>query len=164
MDEPFYKDGLRFSCARCSGCCRGGPGYVFLSKADLARLLGRFGLGFPEFFRRYCTLVDTGIGFALSFAEKKNYDCIFWGAEGCSIYEDRPVQCSTFPFWNSVLATPETWAEAGDDCPGINNGELRSREYIEERLWLRRSEGQILIDAQMARRPELIDADTLLGS
>lgn len=164
MEEPFYAGGLHFTCSRCSACCRGGPGYVFLAKVDLARLLKRFCLGFPDFFERYCTLVDTGIGFALSLKEKKNYDCIFWEGGGCSIYEDRPVQCTTFPFWNSIVASPESWADAGTDCPGINHGELRSREYIEERLWMRRSAGQILLDAKMARRPELIDADTLLGS
>ena len=35
MSEPFYAEGLRFSCERCSACCRGEPGYVFLTKEDL---------------------------------------------------------------------------------------------------------------------------------
>lgn len=164
METPFYSDGLRFSCTRCSGCCRGGPGHVFLAKDDLRRLLARFHLDFPPFFARYCTLVDTGTGYALSLKEKRNYDCIFWEGQGCSVYEDRPVQCSTFPFWDSVLSSRESWKDHGQDCPGIGKGELRSREHIEECLWKRRAAGSIRIDAQMARRPELIDADTILGS
>lgn len=71
MEEPFYAGGLRFSCERCSGCCRGGPGYVFLSKDDLARLLSRFRLGFPDFYKRYCTLVDTGYRICAELGRKK---------------------------------------------------------------------------------------------
>jgi hypothetical protein len=99
----------------------------------------------------------------LSLAEKKNYDCVFWDQGGCAVYEDRPVQCSTFPFWSSILVSRESWLEAARDCPGIGKGELRAREYIEELLWRRRAAGTILLDAESARKPENIDANTILG-
>jgi Fe-S-cluster containining protein len=163
MEDPFYSDGLRFSCSRCSSCCRGGPGYVFLSKDDLGRILACLQLDFPSFFKKYCSLVDMGTGYALSLAEKKNYDCIFWEDKGCALYENRPIQCSTFPFWSSILGSRESWDDAGRDCPGIGHGELRSREYIEESLWARRAAGTIILGYEEARKPESIDADTLLG-
>ncbi len=164
MTEPWYQDGLSFACARCSGCCRGGPGYVFLAKEDLRRLLNRLSLDFPTFFRRYCTLVNIGTGWALSLGERRNYDCVFWSDQGCSVYEDRPVQCSTYPFWSSIMESRKSWQAAGDDCPGIGRGELRSPEYIEKRLGERRDAGTIVLDDNAARSPESIDADTLLGS
>lgn len=163
MGDVFYGEGLRFSCARCSSCCRGGPGYVFLSKEDLRRLLARLSLAFPAFFAEYLTTVDMGTGYALSLREKPNYDCVFWGEAGCAVYEDRPVQCSTFPFWSSILASEEDWLDAGRDCPGIGRGELRSRAYIEERLHARRAAGTLLLTKDEAAHPERIDADTLLG-
>lgn len=163
MGDAFYGEGLRFSCARCSSCCRGGPGYVFLSKEDLKRLLSRTSLAFPSFFAKYLTTVDTGTGFALSLREKANYDCIFWEEGGCAVYEDRPVQCSTFPFWSSILASEEDWLDAGRDCPGIGRGELRSRAFIEERLYSRRAAGSFLLSRAEAAHPEMIDVDTLLG-
>jgi Fe-S-cluster containining protein len=164
MPVPWYQSGLSFSCTRCSACCRGGPGFVFLAKDDLRRLLSRLSLDFPAFFETYCTLVNQGTGWAISLKEKKNFDCVFWSSQGCSVYEDRPVQCSTFPFWSSIMESRISWKDAGNDCPGIGQGELRSRDYIEERLWMRRSAGMILLDDEMARSPENIDADTLLGS
>ncbi len=164
MADAFYDEGLHFSCTRCSACCRGGPGYVFLAKSDLRRLLSRLGLDFPTFFKRYCVLVETGIGFELSLAERPNYDCVFWGEDGCTVYEDRPIQCSTFPFWASIVASKENWTDAGLDCPGIGKGELRSREYIQELLWRRRAEGAVVISAAAALKPEDIDADSILGS
>jgi Fe-S-cluster containining protein len=161
MDDPFYSRGLRFACARCSSCCRGAPGFVFLSKSDLARLLNELHLDFPRFFREYCTLVDSGIGLSLSLAEKENYDCVFWTERGCSIYGFRPVQCSTYPFWSSILDSPEEWKTESEHCPGIGTGELRSRNYIESRLCERRLAGTIILE--YGTNPESIDADTILG-
>jgi len=161
MDDPYYAQGLRFSCVKCSSCCRGAPGYVFLSKSDLARLLDCLHLDFPRFFRDYCTLVDSGIGLSVSLAEKDNYDCVFWSDRGCSIYDSRPVQCSTYPFWSNIVDSPEEWKSESARCPGIGRGELRSRHYIEDRLYERRSAGTIILE--YGTDPESIDADTILG-
>lgn len=161
MDDPFYAEGLRFTCARCSSCCRGGPGYVFLSKPDLGRLLAFLRLDFSHFFHDYCTLVDTGMGLSLSLIEKKNYDCIFWTETGCSVYEVRPVQCSTYPFWSTLLDSKDGWESEMGHCPGMGKGEHRSRRYIEDRLYERRAAGTIVLG--YGTDPESIDADTILG-
>jgi Fe-S-cluster containining protein len=161
MDEPFYAAGLRFSCSRCSSCCRGGPGYVFLSKSDLRRLLDRLKLDFPAFFSNYCTLVDNGMGLSLSLAEKANYDCVFWTERGCSVYEARPVQCSTYPFWAPILDSEEGWRAEASHCPGVGRGELRCRQYIEDCLFERRAAGTIVL--AYGSDPESMDADTILG-
>jgi Fe-S-cluster containining protein len=161
MDDPFYAKGLRFACSKCSSCCRGGPGYVFLSKSDLGRLLAFLGLDFPTFFQKYATLVDTGEGLSLSLAERRNYDCVFWAERGCSVYEARPVQCSTYPFWASILATAEDWKAEGARCPGIGMGELHTRDSIQKRLFERRAAGTLILD--YGADPESIDADTILG-
>jgi uncharacterized protein len=170
MGEPFYASGLHFGCERCSFCCRGESGYVFLSKDDLRALLSRLGLDFKSFFRDYCILVDMGTGMALSLREHerederggKGYDCVFWTSEGCSVYEDRPVQCSTYPFWSSILDSPASWKDESRFCPGIGKGELRSRSFIEERLYKRRAAGTIVLAYGVD--PECADADTILGS
>ena len=164
MGEAFFAAGLRFSCRRCSSCCRGAPGYVFLTASDLSRLLQRFSLGFSAFFRDYCVLVDTGIGNALSLAEKKgkngSYDCALW-ENGCSVYEDRPIQCSTYPFWPAILDSRETWLAERKSCPGIDMGETRDKVYIEGMLSARRAERTILLKYEID--PETVDAATILG-
>jgi hypothetical protein len=170
MGDPFYAAGLRFSCTRCSRCCRGGPGYVFLSKEDLRRLLVRFKLDFASFFREYCTLVDSGEGMALSLREvargiadgTATFDCILWGNEGCAAYESRPVQCSTYPFWASIVDSKASWREEARSCPGIETGKLRTCLYIEERLFERRRAGTIVFAYGVD--PECSDEDTILGS
>ncbi len=161
-DEVFYSRGLRFACTRCSSCCRGEPGFVFLSRDDLFRLLAALGTDFRSFFRHYALLVDTGSGLALSLREKPGNDCIFWSASGCLVYESRPIQCSTYPFWSGIADSAKAWAEESVSCPGIGQGELLPRSRIEEALYARRAAGTILFphgfDPEVSRLPDFLAA------
>ncbi|MDR2433205.1 MAG: YkgJ family cysteine cluster protein [Treponema sp.] len=138
--EPFFASGLRFSCKRCSACCRHESGFVFLSKRDLSLLAVERQMGYTEFVKVYCRWVpgERG-GECLSLKEKSNYDCIFWD-QGCTVYEVRPVQCRTFPFWRNVLSSPTAWELAASGCPGIGGGILHSRDRIEACLAERAAE------------------------
>ncbi len=163
MDKPFWNQGLRFGCTRCSACCTGEPGYVFLSADDLSRLLSGLGLDFPTFYSRYCRFVDMGEYHALSLKERSDHSCIFWGEAGCEVYETRPIQCSTYPFWSSILESPSSWTEESKSCPGMNSGRTWEREEIEEALVARRARGLIRVDRETARHPELFDEAAFLG-
>jgi Fe-S-cluster containining protein len=149
----FEKTGLRFQCRRCSGCCRFAPGYVFLSHEDVAALFKATGLAFPELFNAFLRIVPIGRFSRLSLKEKTNYDCIFWENGGCRIYDDRPMQCRSFPFWSSILSSPETWAEQKKTCPGIDDGPLHSPEEIS--AWLARRVTERLIEVDSDDLAEL---------
>ena len=53
---------------------------------------------------------------------------------GCKIYETRPRQCKTFPFWKSNLRTNAEWEEQGKTCQGIGKGKLHTLEEIGNHL------------------------------
>ncbi len=55
--EPFYKDGLCFTCQRCSSCCRFDPGFVNLSETDLEKLLKWSNLDRESFIAAWCRWV-----------------------------------------------------------------------------------------------------------
>jgi Fe-S-cluster containining protein len=76
------------------------------------------------------------VGNKISLVEYSDGDCIFLDPKSrtCSVYEARPVQCRTWPFWNSNLELPRDWASAARSCPGCNKGRLYSIEEIRERL------------------------------
>jgi hypothetical protein len=78
----------------------------------------------------------------LCLLEKANYDCILWDG-GCIAYEHRPLQCSSYPFWPSLLTDEDWWEANARDCPGVNRGELHDRTEIEAHLTRRRSEPYI---------------------
>jgi len=74
-------------------------------------------------------------GGEVSLTEKLNHDCVFYDRkQGCTVYEDRPRQCRTWPFWGSVVHSPETWAETAETCPGMDVGRLHRRAEIDRSL------------------------------
>jgi Fe-S-cluster containining protein len=140
--QPFYAEGVRFSCKRCSACCRHDPGFVFLTPSDLAHLAEWASLTESQFIEVYCRWVPSGDGERLSLREKSNYDCILWDS-GCIAYGARPIQCSTFPFWDNLLLDEDVWEAHTTGCPGMNSGEFHDIIEIEHRAKLRRKESII---------------------
>ena len=148
LNIPFYARGLHFSCKRCSSCCRYESGFVFLSEKDASRLAAALNMGHGEFQSVFCRWISVENGRSqLSLKEKSNFDCIFWtlnkndGTEsGCSVYNERPLQCRAFPFWSSMLSSKEGWEAAAGDCPGIGQGSFHSFESINKWLDMRNNE------------------------
>lgn len=128
---PWYRDGLAFECTRCGACCTGSPGFVWVDADEIERLAGHLGLTLDAFGRRYLRRVQG----QLSLIEKPNFDCIFWEpGTGCTVYEARPTQCRTWPFWPENLATPAAWDGVRQVCPGSGTGTLYSIGQIEAAL------------------------------
>jgi len=125
----WYSAGLRFTCGRCGACCRGEPGYVWVTHEEAVRIAAFMKISLDDFTRGFLRRV----GRRTSLVEKANGDCCFWdGAKGCSIHPVRPVQCRTFPFWRANLESGEAWASLLSRCPGAGRGRLYTREEIGE--------------------------------
>lgn len=131
MSEPWYQDGLRFSCTRCGKCCTGEPGFVWINDEELAALAEYLHEPLAQVKAMY-----TRRSYAeLTLREQSNGDCIFYDREqGCTIYPVRPRQCRTWPFWEKNVATPEAWNHTCEICPGSGQGELISAEEITQRV------------------------------
>lgn len=131
MSEPvWYHEGLRFSCTRCGNCCRG-PGYVWVDDEEVSLLAEHFDIPFDELQKVY----TRKVGRSRSLREQANDNCIFFDDEaGCLVYEARPRQCRTWPFWDHNLESPKTWKDVQKRCPGSGQGELFTVEQITERL------------------------------
>ena len=140
---PWYEAGLKFTCMQCGNCCTGGPGYVWISDVEVERLAEFLKLRADEVRSRYCRKV----GGRWTLNERRTpqglYDCVFLTEieaprvkgkalppgqavpikrRGCSIYPVRPLQCRTWPFWDSNLSSREMWEHAGTKCPGLDRG------------------------------------------
>jgi Fe-S-cluster containining protein len=88
-----------------------------------------------EFTKKY----TRRIGARLSLIEKKrnaDYDCIFLDGKRCTIYEARPKQCRTYPWWPENVSSAQSWKEEGARCEGINHPDapLISLPDIEKHL------------------------------
>ncbi len=127
-DDVWYADGLRFRCTQCGDCCTGAEGYVWVNQAEIDAMAARLEMEPAVFEKRFVRRV----GIRRSLTERPGGDCVLLDADTrkCTVYEQRPRQCKTWPFWDSNLKSPEAWEEAAVHCPGCNKGSLVPLETI----------------------------------
>jgi Fe-S-cluster containining protein len=131
MSEPWYQDGLHFTCTRCGHCCTGEPGFVWVDEKDLEAIAEFRGEPVEQVRALYTRKARRG----LTLREQLSGDCVFYDRkQGCVIYPVRPPQCRTWPFWESNVRTPEDWETTCQVCPGSGKGELIPAEEITRRL------------------------------
>ncbi len=129
--DPWYRDGLRFECTRCGQCCTGAPGFVWLNEEEMLTIAEYVGMPLEEFLAVHTRIARQ----QRTLREKANGDCVFYDASvGCTIYEVRPRQCRTWPFWESNVRTPADWQRTCEVCPGSGHGELIPAEEITRRV------------------------------
>lgn len=126
MNELIYKEGFDFSfdpkmCSQCSGnCCIGESGYIWISPAEVEALALFLNMNTQELINRYLFKV----GYKYSIKEIKldpnNYICCFFdlNKKQCSIYDARPNQCRTFPFWEHFKKNKH---EVLQECPAVQD-------------------------------------------
>jgi uncharacterized protein len=130
---PWYKDGLRFTCTQCGKCCTGEPGFTWINDAEIQALAEHFGMDEQAFVTRYAKQVWRRGELRVSLREKNNGDCVFFQkGVGCTVYELRPKQCKTWPFWGRIVASRADWDDSARDCPGMNHGQRHDATKISE--------------------------------
>lgn len=105
-------------CYSCQArCCRGQKGNIFVSKDDIENISNFLDLNVDIFKLDY--LRKEGYRYSIKdLLNDGSYDCVFYdkNTNGCSIYQVRPNQCKTFPFWNYFKENIE---EVKKECPAI---------------------------------------------
>jgi len=105
-------------CGECGGkCCTGESGYIWINDGEISALTQNLGISRADFEREY--LIKIGAKFSLK--EKKYEDgfaCVFFdeARKNCSIYEFRPSQCASFPFWDYFK---KNLKELKKECIGV---------------------------------------------
>lgn len=128
-NDKFYRNGIRFECQGSGKCCkaRGDYGYVYLTYNDRKRLAHHLGIPPREFTRRYTVKSD-----GYFHLKDPDMDCPFFSEMRCTVYDARPHQCRTWPFWPENM-NERTWEEEiASFCPGVGKGRLYTCEEIEK--------------------------------
>lgn len=123
MSNIITKEGYSYAfnadaCASCAGrCCTGESGYIFVTTAEIEKIAALLKMSVNDFGVEY--LFKKGYKYSLKERiHEGSFECVFYDrvSNGCQIYEARPSQCISFPFWDYFK---EHLDELKDECPGI---------------------------------------------
>ena len=141
--QAWWKDGVQFECQGSGRCClsRGTHGYVYLTAADRKRLALTLKIPTREFTRMYCSRED-GWYFIKPEVQAQTREprpsavhaCRFLEGKRCAVYEGRPAQCRTWPFWPENMGAKAWDVEVVKFCPGIGKGKLYTSPEIKKLL------------------------------
>jgi Fe-S-cluster containining protein len=121
----FFDAGLSFECLQCGDCCIGAPGTIYVSGAEIDAIADHLRLSQDAFRNRFLYPFKD----SYSIREDRAGRCLFYDG-GCTIYDHRPHQCRTFPFWFGNLRSEKRWQTIAGQCPGIGRGRVYAREEI----------------------------------
>jgi uncharacterized protein len=115
--DVWWKEGLKFGCTACGRCCQN-EGEVWLDADEFADLSNNLKESPKAVLEKYSERTMSGwvkLKNQISDDPKINDRCIFLGEDGkqCSIYESRPIQCRTYPFWPRLLSNTDEWNKEG---------------------------------------------------
>lgn len=130
-NKKFWENGIQFECQMSGKCCqsRGQYGYVYLNDQDQKTMANHFNLNLGEFLDQYCDEEEGWI-----FLKHPEQDCQFLMNHQCMVYEARPIQCRTWPFWKENM-TQKVWSqEVISFCPGVGIGRVYSKNEIKTLL------------------------------
>ena len=124
MSNLIKKDGFEFSfdpngCNSCKGnCCIGESGYIWINAQEMQALAIHLGLPIEELKRIYLNKIDYKFSIKEVKLSSNNFACCFFDLDKkqCSVYDVRPTQCRTFPFWDYFKDNKE---EVYKECPAV---------------------------------------------
>ena len=107
------------ACESCGGkCCLGESGQIIISESEIANMAKVLNLPVHSLRKKF--LIHTPQGYSIRETKLENgqFACIYFDLEKkrCAVYDARPQQCRTFPFWDRYFYKKDaTFYE----CPGI---------------------------------------------
>ena len=118
------EDGYSFSfipdaCVSCGGrCCIGESGYIWVNYKEIEAIANYLNLTIEYFAKKYLIRVKNRYSLKEFKVKELGYACIFFDTEKriCKIYDVRPKQCRTFPFWEQFKCDTK---ELIKECPGV---------------------------------------------
>lgn len=125
-------EGKRFTCTECGKCCQG-SGEVWASSAECAAMASHLGLSQGHFLARYTKAYSRRPGWRMLKVQAATGDCVFLeGGTRCSIYQVRPMQCSTYPWWPELMdpGAPHADRTAGAAAEAVQAESVRVLRWL----------------------------------
>jgi len=151
---------FRFMCQKCGLCCHS-KGHTTLTYKDIGRISKHLGISIDNFVRDYTYLLKrilldhnnekVGDYFEICL-NRENGKCIFVSQNICTIHNDKPLFCRSFPF---IGSEEYFWNQLKEQtyCKGFGKGRAYSISEIKDKLNSFRSdylrENKEILEARM---------------
>ena len=113
------KGGLPFSCTQCGRCCKGRTN-VFVNEAEVEKISSHLNIEKDDFIYDYTETKESPDGLVVSLKtiskSASSKQCIFLDNGKCTVYDVRPTQCRTYPFWPQILLGRAEWEAEAARC------------------------------------------------
>lgn len=108
---------------------------MWVSAEEITAIAAHQGLPREQFVAKHTRVAARG----RSLLEYPGGDCEFLvrradGKTECAIHAVRPLQCRTWPFWDSNVRSRRAWNASAKDCPGMDAGPHHALPVIQEAL------------------------------
>lgn len=125
MNRRWFDKAISFACTSCGKCCKSYNNQikVYLNTIETIQISDHIGADIDEFQKKYIDIhYDQHQNELISLKSNENKtNCIFLKQNQCSIYEVRPTQCRTYPYWPQHMLGKNTWLkEASSTCEGMS--------------------------------------------
>lgn len=130
--KEWWADGVQFECQGSGKCCvsHGEYGFVWMTIEDRKRMAKVLGLTLSAFTKKHCEKQDG----LYRLRDGANQECEFLINKRCTVYEGRPTQCRTWPFWPEVMDAKSWKKDVARFCPGVGKGRVIPADEIREQL------------------------------
>jgi len=130
----YQKTPIRFKCTGCGACCLGSAdeNMIELAKGEVELISQHLDMSPGTFTEKFLVELDN---LEQGIRINQQGRCVFLQKNNrCAIYQVRPRQCQTYPYWPEIMATQSGWDNESYRCEGINTGDVVLIEQIEQQL------------------------------
>jgi len=127
MKKNIQNVSVKFECQpTCVNCCQLSQGFVFLTENEAAKIAVYLNVSEDELLHYFTKVIDD----KLCLVDGEENNCVFLENLKCNIYDVRPSQCQTYPFWPENMKSKFRWQLTSKECPGIGMGRTYSDDEI----------------------------------
>lgn len=146
VKKEWWEKGIQFECQGSGRCCvsHGEYGFVYMTKFDRQRMAKVLKLSTADFTDKYCTQTDG----VYHLKDAEGPECLFLKDKKCSVYEGRPDQCRTWPFWPEVMNSKSWKKDVAAFCPGVGKGRTYTAEEIRATIELQTKSEDDLVNGR----------------
>ena len=117
-----------FKCQQTGNCCRV-EGVVVANQSELVQMADFLDIDLATFLMRF-TVVRNG--YRVLADKRFRPDCFLNESAGCSIYPVRPKACKTYPHWNTIWESRDSFFKELLVCKGLKKayGDVKKNDPL----------------------------------